>query len=227
MPENCLHGIGPRQRLSLWLKRELRQSSVQQVQHWTAYVSSSHIWGRPENRSLQSASNYAETLMSSLLYADLAEHCSIIFTMLVDDRAVRSVVQDILRANPAQGTIIVECSTIYPGLTQELESQAQDQGCHLLSCPVFGRPDAVKEGNALFVCAGDPKAKREVSSQARHICILQFYHTWCTGSLPVEAEVLLVIRRVGLPLSSLMAGTRCLVVLKGGVEELQISLRPP
>ena len=53
------------------------------------------------------------------------------------------------------------CSTIYPGLTQELEDQAQEAGCRLLSCPVFGRPDAVKAGNALFVCAGDPAAKEQ------------------------------------------------------------------
>ena len=56
------------------------------------------------------------------------------------------------------------CSTIYPGLTEELEDQAREAGCRLLSCPVFGRPDAVKEGNALFVCAGDPAAKEQVCS---------------------------------------------------------------
>ena len=47
--------------------------------------------------------------------ADLIEQCSIIFTMLVDDTAVRSVIDDILVARPSKGTIIVECSTIYPG----------------------------------------------------------------------------------------------------------------
>ena len=41
--------------------------------------------------------------------AGLAERCSVIFTMLVDDNAVQSVVRDILSAHPAQGTIIVEC----------------------------------------------------------------------------------------------------------------------
>ena len=41
--------------------------------------------------------------------AGLAERCSVIFTMLVDDNAVQSVVRDILRAQPARGTIIVEC----------------------------------------------------------------------------------------------------------------------
>ena len=56
------------------------------------------------------------------------------------------------------------CSTIYPGITQELEDQAQEAGCRLLSCPVFGRPDAVKAGDALFVCAGDPAAKEQARS---------------------------------------------------------------
>ena len=82
--------------------------------------------------------------------------------MLGHDEAVRSVVHDVLGAQPAKGTVIVECSTIYPGLTEELESRAAELGCHLLACPVFGRPDAVKAGNALFVSAGDPSAKQKV-----------------------------------------------------------------
>ena len=61
------------------------------------------------------------------------------------------------------------CSTIYPGLTQELEDQAQEAGCRLLSCPVFGRPDAVKAGNALFVCAGDPAAKEQARRSLRDV----------------------------------------------------------
>ena len=84
--------------------------------------------------------------------------------MLGDDKAVRSVVHDILGAHPARGTVIVECSTVYPGLIEELESRAKELGCHLLACPVFGRPDAVKAGNALFVCAGDPSAKQKVQT---------------------------------------------------------------
>ena len=94
--------------------------------------------------------------------ADLGKQCRIIFSMLGDDEAVRSVVHDILGAHPAKGTVIVECSTIHPSLTEELDSRAVEQGCHLLACPVFGRPDAVKAGNALFVCAGDPAAKQKV-----------------------------------------------------------------
>lgn len=47
--------------------------------------------------------------------ADLVKQCSVIFTMLVDDTAVRSVIDDIFVAQPPKGTIIVECSTIYPG----------------------------------------------------------------------------------------------------------------
>ena len=62
------------------------------------------------------------------------------------------------------------CSTIYPGSTQELEDRAQEAGCRLLSCPVFGRPDAVKAGNALFVCAGDPAAKEQARSSIRYVC---------------------------------------------------------
>jgi len=50
----------------------------------------------------------------------------------------------------------------YSGLTEELEGRAEELGCHLLSCPVFGRPDAVKAGNAFFVCAGDTSAKQKV-----------------------------------------------------------------
>ena len=108
----------------------------------------------------------------SFCCADLAKHCSIIFTMLVDDQAVRSVVRAILEARPAEGTVLVECSTVSPSLIEELESRAQGLGCRLLSCPVFGRPDAVRAGNALFVCAGDPTAKQQVRSPQSIYCIV-------------------------------------------------------
>ena len=70
-----------------------------------------------------------------------------------------------------QARCVWMCSTIYPGLTQELEDQALEAGCRLLSCPVFGRPDAVKAGNALFVCAGDPAAKEQARSSIRNMPI--------------------------------------------------------
>jgi hypothetical protein len=108
----------------------------------------------------------------SLYCADLAKHCSIIFTMLVDDQAVRSVMGEILEARPAEGTVLVECSTVSPMLIEELESRAQDLGCRLLSCPVFGRPDAVRAGSALFVCAGDPTAKQQVRCSHSIACIV-------------------------------------------------------
>ena len=107
--------------------------------------------------------------------------------MLGDDKAVRSVVDDILGAHPAKGTVIAECSTVYPGLIEELERRAEEEGCHLLACPVFGRPDAVKAGNALFVCAGDPSAKQKVhchgfipSTQAAWVNSAG--RTWCSTS---------------------------------------------
>ena len=67
------------------------------------------LWGRD---LITSAGN---GMKAWIWPADLVKQCSIIFTMLVDDTAVRSVIDDIFVAQPSKGTIIVECSTIYPG----------------------------------------------------------------------------------------------------------------
>ena len=54
-----------------------------------------------------------------------------------------------------------------------LDARARGPGPRgrMLSCPVFGRPDAVKAGNALFVCAGDPAAKEQARSSIRNMPI--------------------------------------------------------
>lgn len=97
----------------------------------------------------------------AILFADLAKN-DVVFTMLGSDDAVREVFGSYLEGKPKAGSIFVECSTVYPDLAVEMSKEAHNYGVRVLSAPVFGRPDAAKEGRVLCVIAGDPEAKEKV-----------------------------------------------------------------
>lgn len=72
--------------------------------------------------------------------AQLSDACGIIFTMLAEDTAVKSVVQQLLcRSGSHQGKVIIDCSTVLPETTQQLVQEAESRGAHYLAAPVFGR----------------------------------------------------------------------------------------
>ena len=81
---------------------------------------------------------------------DVIESGSIIFTMLSDDLALRSVVFQ----NPdfvkrlAPGGIHVSMSTIAPETARKLSEYHAQDGISFLSAPVIGRPDRAATGLA-------------------------------------------------------------------------------
>jgi len=50
--------------------------------------------------------------------AELAEKCDIVFTMLAADAALEEVFAAFLSGNPKPGSVFVDCSTVFPDLTQ-------------------------------------------------------------------------------------------------------------
>lgn len=101
--------------------------------------------------------------------ADLATKCDVVFSMLIADAALESVFSSYISGKPKQGSVFIDCSTVYPDLAQKLEAQAAELGIAYLACPVFGRPDAALAGKVLVVASGDAAAKQKVSTcQSRH-----------------------------------------------------------
>jgi len=78
--------------------------------------------------------------------------------MLADDHALESVIygqQKILEALP-KGGIHLSCSTISVALSEKLTSDHVHRGQHIVSAPVFGRPEAAAAAKLYVVAAGDP-----------------------------------------------------------------------
>lgn len=94
------------------------------------------------------------------------------FCSLTNDAALEAVFADYLSGKPREGSIFIDCSTVYPDLTLNLADQAENSGIAVLSCPVFGRPDAALAGKTLVVASGKPEAKQKVTCSA-HCILLQ------------------------------------------------------
>lgn len=89
--------------------------------------------------------------------AELAKKCSIVFTILSDDAAIKNVCEqdDGLIKNLQHGSIHVSMSTILPVTAQKLAELHTQQGQHYLAAPVFGRPDAATARKLNYVISGD------------------------------------------------------------------------
>lgn len=87
----------------------------------------------------------------------LAKECSIVFTIVSDDAALKSICEgeNGLIQNLSKGSIHVSMSTILPQTAVELASLHEQQGQHYLAAPVFGRPEAAAAKKLNFVISGD------------------------------------------------------------------------
>ena len=99
---------------------------------------------------------------TTVLCAELASTCDIVFTSLAADAALEAVFSSYLSGKPKQGSVYIDCSTVFPDLTVKLADQAKKAGVDYLACPVFGRPDAALAGKTLVVASGSPAAKKKV-----------------------------------------------------------------
>jgi 3-hydroxyisobutyrate dehydrogenase-like beta-hydroxyacid dehydrogenase len=92
----------------------------------------------------------------------LAADADVVFTMLGDDAALRSVLEgpDGAYAGLARGAIHVSMSTIGVATAEELTAKHAERGQGFVSAPVFGRPEAAAAAKLFVVCAG-PAADME------------------------------------------------------------------
>lgn len=96
--------------------------------------------------------------------SDAALPGGIVFTMLADDNAVRSVTQgeNGLAARLAPGGIHVSMSTIAPSTARELAEYHAERGSIYLASPVFGRPENAEKKQLVVCVSGTAAAKERV-----------------------------------------------------------------
>jgi 3-hydroxyisobutyrate dehydrogenase-like beta-hydroxyacid dehydrogenase len=86
--------------------------------------------------------------------ADAVKDADLVFTMLLNDSALESVLFEygVLDAMEPEA-IHISLSTISVALAERLETEHQARGQHLVGAPVFGRPNVAEEGK-LWIAAG-------------------------------------------------------------------------
>jgi 3-hydroxyisobutyrate dehydrogenase-like beta-hydroxyacid dehydrogenase len=130
-------------------------------------------------------------LMPTTEIADLFD-CSIVISMLPDDRAVREIVfgredfgVDGLAGGLAPGAIHLSMSTISTATASELAGEHARCGQGYVAAPVFGNPDAAK-ANQLFVVAAGAAADVE---RCRPIFDALGQQTFLVGTSPETANL--------------------------------------
>ncbi|MBI4241026.1 MAG: NAD(P)-dependent oxidoreductase [Candidatus Rokubacteria bacterium] len=94
----------------------------------------------------------------------VAEACEVVFSMVMDDRALRAVAlgPDGIVAGLSGGSVYVEMSTVSPAVTREIGEAVAARGAAMLDAPVSGSTITVEQGQASFMVGGDPDALERV-----------------------------------------------------------------
>ncbi len=145
---------------------------------------------------------------------EAAAQAQIIFSMVADDAASRSVwlgEQGAL-AGAMHGAVLVECSTVSVGWIQELARAASARRCELLDAPVTGSKPHAAAGELLFLVGGSAAALQQalpafeaMGRAVRHLgptgsgALLKLINNFLCGvQVASLAEGLALIERAGL-----------------------------
>jgi 3-hydroxyisobutyrate dehydrogenase-like beta-hydroxyacid dehydrogenase len=92
--------------------------------------------------------------------AALARECSIVFTMVSDDAALKAVCESGLVSQLRPGGLHISMSTILPGTAADLATVHGSHGQHYLAAPVFGRPEAAMVRKLNFAVSGEEISRK-------------------------------------------------------------------
>ena len=96
--------------------------------------------------------------------ASLAKQCSIVFTIVSDDAALKNICEgeNGLLNHLQKKSVHVSMSTILPQTAADLALLHQQRSQHYLASPVFGRPEAAAGKKLNFTISGDKKIRRQI-----------------------------------------------------------------
>jgi 3-hydroxyisobutyrate dehydrogenase-like beta-hydroxyacid dehydrogenase len=97
---------------------------------------------------------------------EAAAAADVIFTMVTDDDALRSVMlgADGVLAGLRPGAILVEMSTVSPAVTHEIGAAVAKAGCSMLDAPVSGSTVSVEQGVASVQVGGEANVVDKVKA---------------------------------------------------------------
>lgn len=115
------------------------------------------------NRTARAAAELAGARTASSVAAAVREQ-EVVLSCLADDTAVREVVlgADGVLAHVTPGAVVVESSTISPGLSDEAHAAFAERGVAMLDAPVFGSKGEAQSGGLWIVVGGDASTLERV-----------------------------------------------------------------
>jgi 3-hydroxyisobutyrate dehydrogenase len=108
------------------------------------------------NRSPEKAEDFKEKSIVRTNIQDLVENSSIIFTMLTNDNAVKTVYEEIFKLN-ISGKLFIDMSTISPQATSEVSTALKIKEASFIDAPVAGSTMPAAEGTLIIMAGGDEK----------------------------------------------------------------------
>jgi|SRR5579871_2333573 len=120
-----------------------------------------YVYNRTKSKTISLAAKGAIVCDS---IAELAKECSIIFSIVADDAALKSICEgeNGLVKNLAKDSIHISMSTILPQTAADIALHHQQHGQHYIASPVFGRPEAATAKKLNFVVSGDEKIRKQI-----------------------------------------------------------------
>ncbi len=96
--------------------------------------------------------------------AEAAERAEVVFSMVSDDAALRSITTGDFGflASMSDGAVHVSCSTIAPDTARQLADEHQKRNTHYVACPVYGKPEAAQAAKLWLCTSGSEAAKAKV-----------------------------------------------------------------
>lgn len=120
-----------------------------------------HVYNRTASKAAPLASKGA--IVSDSI-ASLAKQCSVVFTIVSDDAALKNICEgeNGLLNHLQKESVHISMSTILPQTAANLEALHQQYGQHYLASPVFGRPEAATAKKLNFTISGNEKIRKQM-----------------------------------------------------------------
>jgi 3-hydroxyisobutyrate dehydrogenase len=103
--------------------------------------------------------------------AELISKTTVIFLMVSDDQAIRDIFQgkDGLLQTETTGKLIINMSTVSPGISKEMALACEKQGSQYLDAPVSGSVKQALEGQLVIMAGGTTKAFEQATPILQHL----------------------------------------------------------
>lgn len=103
--------------------------------------------------------------------ADLIKNTAVVFIMVTDDQAIRNLFhgENGLLSTPTSGKLIVNMSTVSPGISREFGEICRKQGNEYLDAPVSGSVKQALDGQLVIMVGGSKPAFDQASPLFQHL----------------------------------------------------------